>query len=112
MRVFEALLDELGMPWAPHKQRGPARVMEFLGHLVVNTPELQCIGLTSGRQRRTEQRVDEWLARAPAGDATAEAEPLELAVLLGHLVFCAEVPAKSIVISSPSTSILQAISSG
>ena len=31
MRIFIKLLNDLVLPFAPHKTRGPARVIEFLG---------------------------------------------------------------------------------
>ena len=65
--------------------------MEFLGHLLVNTGRLQCIALTASRQTRMEERLGEWLGRAPVGDEVVSAGPREVAVLLGHLVFCSQV---------------------
>ena len=50
--TFEKIFAELGMVWAPHKRRGPARVMEFLGLLLCNVPGMECIGLTEGREKR------------------------------------------------------------
>jgi len=91
MRRFEELLAELRLPWAPHKLRGPARVIEFLGFLLVNSPDQQCVALTASRQRRMIDLIDSWLARRPGEGATASAEPLELAQLLGHLVFISDV---------------------
>jgi hypothetical protein len=91
MRIFEELLAELGLPWAPHKLRGPTQVIEFLGLLIVNTPLRQCIALTASRQRRMIEMIDGWLRRRPADGETARAEPLELAQLLGHLVFISDV---------------------
>ena len=92
MRVMEAVFAEFGLPWALHKRRGPARVMEFLGHLLVNTHELSCIGLTERRQARVSEMIAGWLLRRPApGGEPAHADPLELAQLLGHLVFASEV---------------------
>ena len=35
---FEALLEELGVCGAPHKQRGPCQCIEFLGLLLCNLP--------------------------------------------------------------------------
>ena len=93
-RIFEALLAELGLQWAPHKRRGPARVIEFLGMLICNSPRTpRCIGLTRKRQEALRARLDEWLARRPpAGGAEQEiVEPRELAVLLGHLIFASQV---------------------
>ena len=90
-RAFEVLCDELGLQWAPHKQRGPCRCIEFLGLLIVNTPELQCVGLTDSRQRKLEEMIRTWLERQPGiGAPRAQAEPVDLARLLGHLVFASQ----------------------
>ena len=91
MRIFDELLKELGLPGAPHKKRGASRVMEFLGHLLVNTAELQCVALTAKRQMKLVARLDDWLTGAPGPDECIQVEPQPLAVLLGHLVFCSEV---------------------
>jgi hypothetical protein len=40
MRALEELLDVLGLQWALHKRRGPARALEFLGILIANLPDL------------------------------------------------------------------------
>ena len=93
-RILEALLAELGLQWAPHKRRGPARVIEFLGMLICNSPRApRCIGLTRRRQEALRARLDEWLARRPrpGGPSQVIAEPRELAVLLAHLVFASQV---------------------
>ena len=52
MEALEALFDELGLQWALHKRRGPARVMEFLGFLLINDPVngLRSVGITEGSQ--------------------------------------------------------------
>ena len=50
MNIFSRLLIELGLPFAPHKTRGPARVMEFLGFLLCNVAGRECIALTESRQ--------------------------------------------------------------
>lgn len=93
-RIFEALLAELGLQWAPHKRRGPARVIEFLGMLICNDPGApRCIGLTRRRQEALRERLDAWLARRPASgsDREEEVDPKDLATLLGHLVFASQV---------------------
>mmetsp|Transcript_66296 Transcript_66296/g.198036 ORF Transcript_66296/g.198036 Transcript_66296/m.198036 type:complete len:2091 (+) Transcript_66296:2828-9100(+) len=92
MALFETILDELALPWARHKRRGPARVMEFLGHLLVNLVDFHCIGLTASRQRRTLAMLDEWLARRPGFDEPElSCAPRELASFVGQLVFASEV---------------------
>ena len=61
--LLDDVMASLGMFWAPHKERGPARVMEFLGLLLVNVPGLQCIGLTERRQTKLLERIGEWMQR-------------------------------------------------
>ena len=90
LAMLDALLFELGLAWAPHKMRGPCRVIEFLGLLIVNTVDRQCMALTSSRQSRLGTMVSEWMARRPETGRTT-AGPRELAKLLGHLVFASEV---------------------
>lgn len=93
-RIFEALLAELGLQWAPHKRRGPAQVIEFLGLLLCNHASApRCIALTRRRQSELRVRLDSWLARRPArGSAELHVvDPRELAVLLGNLVFASQV---------------------
>ena len=88
--ILEELLFELGFEWAPHKQRGPCRCIEFLGLLLCNTPEKRCIALSRGRQEMLTKKINEWLARRPKrGELTVE--PKDLARLLGHLVFASQV---------------------
>ena len=88
---FERLCAELGLQWAPHKHRGPCRCLEFLGLLIVNVPDLQCVGLTASRQKKVSTMVDEWLAiRPPDQSSSTSARPVELARLLGHLVFASQ----------------------
>ena len=65
--------------------------MEFLGHLIVNSGVLRCIALTSSRQERVLEMIDEWAERGPESGYGATAEPRELARFLGHLVFVSEV---------------------
>ena len=91
MHAFESLLAELGLCWAPHKQRGPCRVLEFLGLLLVNTPSLSAVGLTESRQAKVSEMLENWAARRPAPRcAPLAVEPKELAKLLGHLVFASQ----------------------
>ena len=60
METLEALFDELGLQWALHKRRGPARAMEFLGFLLINLPEqgLQSVAITEGRKNRLRELID------------------------------------------------------
>ena len=60
--IFEELMHELGFEWAPSKQRGPSRAMEFLGMLIVNTPEKRCIALTRKRQENLRELISAWLS--------------------------------------------------
>ena len=92
-RILEALLAELGLQWAPHKRRGPAQVIEFLGMLLCNAPEgTRAIGLTRARQEALRTRLDGWMALRPRrGEARLITDPRDLAVLLGHLVFASAV---------------------
>ena len=90
-QALEDLLDEVGMCWAPHKQRGPCQCIEFLGLLISNVPGHRCISLTEKRQAKLQEMVAAWSQRRPVGGSALEAEPLELARLLGHLVFGSQV---------------------
>ena len=92
MQMFRSLLDELGLPFAPHKTRGPSQVMEFLGFLLSNVEQYRCISLTASRQAKLEQLIDDWLKKEPPpGRPPGQAEPRVLASLLGQLVFSSEV---------------------
>jgi hypothetical protein len=89
LRVLDELLKEFGLTGAPHKERGPCRVIEFLGMLLVNTSDRQCVALTEKRQTKLATLIDEWLARR--GEEGGETSPpRELASLLGQLVFASE----------------------
>ena len=89
LRVLDELLLEFGLTGAPHKERGPCRAIEFLGMLLVNTPDVQCVALSEKRQGKLTELVDEWLARRPDGGG-GTSPPRELASLLGQLVFASE----------------------
>lgn len=90
--TLEQVLLEFGIPWAPHKQRGPATCMEFLGLLVSNVPGHRCIALTEGRQKKLRSQIDGWLARRPGEEGKeVRVDVRELASFLGHLVFCSQV---------------------
>ena len=92
MRLFTELLEELGLPFAPHKTRGPTRVIEFLGFLLCNVDGMRCISLTAGRQARMIALIEEWQSKEPAeGEPRALADPRELASVLGQLVFASSV---------------------
>ena len=89
--MLEALFAEFGVEWAPHKQRGPCAVIEFLGMLLSNVEGARCIALTEGRQMRLRAMIDEWMARRPAAGERLQVGAKELAKLLGHLVFGSQV---------------------
>ena len=93
MEALEALFEELGLQWAAHKRRGPARAIEFLGFLLVNDLEGagRFIGLTKGRRDKVARLIKDWMARRPSGEeeslgVRAKAEPKELASLLARLL--------------------------
>ena len=89
--LLEELFAEFGMQWAPHKRRGPAQVMEFLGLLLCNLEGMQCVALTESRERKVQGMLTEWLALRPRpGDADLQVDPTELARLLGNLVFASQ----------------------
>ena len=92
MHIFMDLLIELGLPYAPHKTRGPTRVIEFLGFLLSNIDGQRCSSLTESRQKKLEKLISDWLAYEPApGRPPEDADPKELASFLGNLVFASEV---------------------
>ena len=92
--MLEAELRDRGISWAPHKHRGPALCMEFLGLLLANVGGRHSISLTRGRRDGLLSLIDEWQSwqagEAAAGRA-ARAQPKELASLLGKLVFASQV---------------------
>ena len=88
--IFEQILHEFGFVFAPHKQRGPCRCIEFLGLLIVNLDELCCIGLSEKRQMAMQELIQSWLERRPKS-GHYDAEPKDLARLLGLLVFASQV---------------------
>jgi hypothetical protein len=89
--MLEALLAEFGVEWAPHKQRGPCSVIEFLGMLLCNVEGARCIALTEGRQAKLRAMIDAWMARRPPAGEELSVGAKELAKLLGHLVFGSQV---------------------
>ena len=88
---FKALLKEFGLCWAPHKHRGPAQCMEFLGLLISNVDGHRRVGLTQKRTKKLRAMIDEWSSRRPKGREAYPADPREVAKLLGHLVFVSQV---------------------
>ena len=88
-QVLEEVLHELGIPWAPHKQRGPAQCMEFLGLLLSNVPGARMVGLTEKRQAKLRDQINAWREREARPNEAVDVR--ELASFLGHLVFCSQV---------------------
>jgi len=87
---FKALLGEFELCWAPHKHRGPAQCMEFLGLLISNVEGHRRVGLSLKRTKKLRGMIDEWMGRRPVGARELSAEPREVAKLLGHLVFASQ----------------------
>ena len=66
--------------------------MEFLCLLMCNVPSMRCIGLTESRETKLLGMIAEWMGRRPAaGRAPLLVTPVEMARLLGHLVFASQV---------------------
>ena len=89
--IFEAVMSEYGMQWAPNKHRGPVQCMEFLGLLLCNVDGARCIALGEERQQKLLSMLEEWAARRPEIGSTLKVTPVEVARLLGHLVFASQV---------------------
>ena len=93
-RLLEAELAERGISWAPHKHRGPARCMEFLGLLLANVNGQQGISLTRKRRDGLLELIaawEQWRKESTRPGRKARADPRELASLLGKLVFASQV---------------------
>ena len=90
-KIFEDVMREFGMQWAPSKHRGPVQCLEFLGLLLCNVPGHRCIALSKSRQEKLRKMIDEWIQKKPRAGASVKVEPVELAKLLGHLVFASQV---------------------
>ena len=92
--MLEDELRLLGISWAPNKHRGPAEVMEFLGLLLSNLGGVPSISLTRKRRDGLLQEIAEWRQWSSAERREGReprADPRELAVLLGKLVFSSQV---------------------
>ena len=91
--LLEQIFHEFGVEWAPQKQRGPCSCIEFLGLMIANFEEVCCIGLSRARQGKVQGLLDEWATRRPRRGKLS-VNPVELARLLGVLVFASQVVPK------------------
>ena len=92
--MLEEELKARGIGWAPHKHRGPARCMEFLGLLLANLQGQQGISLTRKRRDGLLALIaewEEWGLTAGRPGRRSRASPRGLASLLGKLVFASQV---------------------
>ena len=89
--IFEDVMREFGMQWAPSKHRGPVQCLEFLGLLICNVKGHRCIALTEERQLKLRKMIDEWMRKRRVDGGVVKAPPVEIAKLLGHLVFASQV---------------------
>ena len=89
MRLLEEEFAARGVQWAPHKKRGPCRVIEFLGLLLCNVPGTRGVTLTEKRMVRMEALLEDWSSREASKHLPVA--PKELASLLGKLVFASQV---------------------
>ena len=90
MQMLEAEFAALGVQWAPHKRRGPCQAIEFLGLLLSNVPGAEGVTLSQKRLESMESLIRDWLSRE-VPDESVEADPREVAQLLGKLVFASQV---------------------
>ena len=90
--MLEAEFSARGVLWAPHKKRGPCVCIEFLGLLLSNVVGHRGVTITEKRLGKVMTEIETWLARRPRrGAPELEANPVELARLLGRLVFSSQV---------------------
>ena len=92
MSMLEEEFAARGLEWAPHKKRGPCQCLEFLGLLLCNFEGLRGVTLTEKRLGKLLTEMELWESRREQHGPT-EAEPRELASLLGKLVFASQVVA-------------------
>ena len=90
-QIFEEVMQEFGMQWAPAKQRGPVQCIEFLGLLLSNVEGHRCIALSEKRQQRLKEMIAEWWELKSVDGLGVKVKPKDLAKLLGHLVFASQV---------------------
>ena len=79
------------MQWSPAKHRGPVQCLEFLGLLLCNVEGHRCIALTEARQAKLRMMINDWLQRRSVDGGVVKALPVDVAKLLGHLVFASQV---------------------
>lgn len=88
--MIEAEFKERGIQWAPHKRRGPCQCIEFLGLMLSNMEPHRGITITRERMAKVMTELRHWQGLRPAhGDL--EVDPVDLARLLGRLVFSSQV---------------------
>ena len=90
MRALEEEFAARGVQWAPHKKRGPCKCIEFLGLMLANTTHWRGVTLSRKRLERMQSDISSWLGRRP-DQGLLDADPKEVASLLGRLVFAAQV---------------------
>ena len=86
-RLLDGILLEFGIEKSEAKSRGPAKLMIFLG-LSLSCVEGHCgIALPEDKEASLSNVLDDWLSRSPAGEVDVEVDPLDLARLLGKMLF-------------------------
>ena len=88
---LEEELAARGLEWAPHKQRGPCRCIEFLGLMLCNYEGCRRVTVSRSRLEKTRAELVSWRQRRGAPGQLVEVDPVELARLLGRLVFFSQV---------------------
>ena len=86
--IMENIFERYGVEFSEFKKRGPCKLLDFLG-LMISTVEGRCgIALPLDKADGLRAMVDEWLDRRPVGGGKPlEVCPVDLARLLGRLVF-------------------------
>ena len=86
-RLLDGILLEFGIEKSEAKSRGPAKLMIFLG-LALSCVEGHCgIALPEDKEASLSSVLSDWLSRSPAGEVDVEVDPLDLARLLGKMLF-------------------------
>ena len=87
--LLEQELRDRGIAWAPHKHRGPADVMEFLGLMLANLDGVHSLSLTRKRRDGLLALISEWESWGAARETQPmRADPRTLASLLGEVGVC------------------------